>query len=390
MVYFARSRCIASDGGSMRFLSTAALGAVSVLSVLALLSTDVQAQSQPRAAQTAQAAPAQQTAPAATRLPERIQRPMIPIDPVTLRAEGVTIRLWGIRAATSGDTPLELRAMDLLTSLIQEGQVSCKLEGGSIPELVGRCVTQENQDLSLALLNNGYAIVDRRQTYSTPFATGYETAQQQARTAKKGVWALIDRQTVSLPKWLQSDILAPLVIFGGMFLGFLFNAIIMLRFMGRFSQSQSSENLQAERKEALLQSRERQVLVTTLEGELTENKNKIEAFLVIYGDLLKTLNDPVQTPKYQQVGDIVQKHPSYSKTVFEANVSKLSLLDIKLAGHLSKLYSAMPKEQEYINLDQSVPLDTAVKLVEKVLQDAQELLGPIAQVIRELQEAARQ
>jgi len=357
---------------------------------LALLSADVQAQSQPRAAQTAQAAPAQQTAPAATRLPERIQRPMIPIDPVTLRAEGVTIRLWGIRAATSGDTPLELRAMDLLTSLIQEGQVSCKLEGGSIPELVGRCVTQENQDLSLALLNNGYAIVDRRQTYSTPFATGYETAQQQARTAKKGVWALIDRQTVSLPKWLQSDILAPLVIFGGMFLGFLFNAIIMLRFMGRFSQSQSSENLQAERKEALLQSRERQVLVTTLEGELTENKNKIEAFLVIYGDLLKTLNDPLQTPKYQQVGDIVQKHPSYSKTVFEANVSKLSLLDIKLAGHLSKLYSAMPKEQEYINLDQNVPLDTAVKLVEKVLQDAQELLGPIAQVIRELQEAARQ
>ncbi|HRI77652.1 MAG TPA: hypothetical protein PLX33_11795, partial [Alphaproteobacteria bacterium] len=190
--------------------------------------------------------------------------------------------------------------------------------------------------------------------------------------------------------WLQSDVLAPLVIFGGMFLGFLFNALIMLRFMGRFSQSQSSENLQAERKEALLQSRERQVLVTTLEGELTENKNKIEAFLVIYGDLLKTLNDPVQTPKYQQVGDIVQKHPSYSKTVFEANVGKLSLLDIKLAGHLSKLYSAMPKEQEYINLDQNVPLDTAVKLVEKVLQDAEELLGPIAQVVRELQEAARQ
>jgi len=379
-------------GDSMRFLSTAVLGAVSVLAAAALLSADGQAQSQPRAAQTAQASPAAQPQPtlAAPRLPERIQRPMMPIDPVTLRAEGVTIRLWGIRPATSGDTPLELRAMDLLTSLIQEGQVSCKLEGGTIPELVGRCVTQENQDLSLALLNNGYAIVDRRQTYSTPFASGYETAQQQARTAKKGVWALIDRQTVSLPKWLQSDILAPLVIFGGMFLGFLFNALIILRFMSRFSQSQSSENLQAERKEALLQSRERQVLVTTLEGELTENKNKIEAFLVIYGDLLKTLNDPVQTPKYQQVGDIVQKHPSYSKTVFEANVAKLSLLDIKLAGHLSKLYSAMPKEQEYINLDQNVPLDTAVKLVEKVLQDAQELLGPIAQVIRELQEAARQ
>ncbi|HCS23930.1 MAG TPA: hypothetical protein DIW20_09295 [Rhodospirillaceae bacterium] len=379
-------------GDFMRFLATAALVAVSLSAVLFLPLHDVQAQSQQRAApQTAQApVTTQGAAPAASRLPERIQRPMVPIDPVTLRAEGLMIRLWGIRPVTSSETMLELRAMELLTSLIQEGQVSCKLEGGVVPELIGRCVTQENRELALELLNNGYAIVDRRQTYNMPFASGYETAQEQARIAKKGVWALKDQQAPTLPKWLQSDVLAPLVIFGGMFLGFLFNALIMLRFMGRFSQSQSSENLQAERKEALLQSRERQVLVTTLEGELTENKNKIEAFLVIYGDLLKTLNDPVQTPKYQQVGDIVQKHPSYSKTVFEANVGKLSLLDIKLAGHLSKLYSAMPKEQEYINLDQNVPLDTAVKLVEKVLQDAEELLGPIAQVVRELQEAARQ
>ncbi|MFN7114031.1 MAG: thermonuclease family protein [Alphaproteobacteria bacterium] len=362
---------------------------VAVLSLFLLAPNVAQAQAQAqqqRSAQVAQAAPGTTT----SALPERIQRPMRAVDPVTLRAEGLSIRLWGIRPATSGDTPLELRAMELMDTLIQEGQVNCKLEGGVIPELIGRCVVQSNQDLALELLGNGYAIVDRRQTYNTVFATNYEKAQEQARAMKKGVWALIDRQAVTLPKWLQSDILAPLVIFGGMLLGFGFNALLMLRFMGRVSQSQTSENRQSERKEALLQSRERQVLVTTLEGELTENKNKIEAFLVIYGDLLKSLSDPMQPPKYQQVGDIVQKHPSFSKTVFEANVAKLSLLDIKLAGHLSKLYSAMPKEQEYINLDQNVPLDTAVKLVEKVLQDSQDLLDPINQVIRELQEAAKQ
>jgi endonuclease YncB( thermonuclease family) len=357
---------------------------------LSLFAPDVaQAQTQQpqRGVQVAQAAaPGTPT----SALPERIQRPMRAVDPVTLRAEGVSIRLWGIRPATSGDTPLELRAMELMDTLIQEGQVNCKLEGGVIPELIGRCVVQSNQDLALELLGNGFAIVDRRQTYNTVFATNYEKAQEQARAMKKGVWALIDRQAVTLPKWLQSDVLAPLVIFGGMLLGFGFNALLMLRFMSRVSQSQTSENRQSERKEALLQSRERQVLLTTLEGELAENKNKIEAFLVIYGDLLKSLSDPMQPPKYQQVGDIVQKHPSFSKTVFEANVNKLSLLDIKLAGHLSKLYSAMPKEQEYINLDQNVPLDTAIKLVEKVLQDSQDLLAPINQVIRELQEAAKQ
>ncbi len=374
----------------MRFLSVAAIAAVSVIAVVSLLPVPVQAQA--RAQNTA--APAQQqtgeaAAPAARGLPERIQRPMRAVDSITLRAEGFSIRLWGILPAKASDTPLELRAMELMDTLIQEGQVNCKLEGGQIPDLIGRCTVQNGQDLALELLGNGYAIVDRRQTYNTVFATNYEKAQEQARALKKGAWALIDRQEVKLPKWLQSEVLAPLVIFGGMFLGFVLNALLMVRFMGRFVQSQSSENMQVERKEALLQSRERQVMLTTLEGELTENKNKIEAFLVIYGDLLASLNDPAQTPKYQQVGDIVQKHPSYSKTVFEANVGKLSLLDIKLAGHISKLYSSMPKEQEYINLDQNVPLEDAIKLVERVLQDVEQLQGPINQVLQELQEAAR-
>ena len=366
----------------------AAIAAVSVFAVMSLLPLSAQAQSAPGGAAAQQPA----SVPAATAvrgLPERIQRPMRAVDSITLRAEGLSIRLWGILPAKASDTPLELRAMELMDMLIQEGQVNCKLEGGQIPDLVGRCTVQTGQDLALELLGNGYAIVDRRQTYNTVFATNYEKAQEQARALKKGAWALIDRQEVKLPKWLQSEVLAPLVIFGGMFLGFVLNALLMVRFMGRFVQSQSSENMQVERKEALLQSRERQVMLTTLEGELTENKNKIEAFIVIYGDLLTNLNDAGQTPKYQQVGDIVQKHPSYSKTVFEANVGKLSLLDIKLAGHISKLYSAMPKEQEYINLDQNVPLEDAIKLVERVLQEVEQLQDPINQVIHELQEAAR-
>lgn len=324
-----------------------------------------------------------------TALPERIQRPMRAVDPVTLRAEGLSIRLWGIRPATSSDTPLELRAIALMDTLIQEGQVNCKLEGGVIPELVGRCVVQSNQDLALELLGNGYAIVDRRQTYNTVFATNYERAQEQARAMKKGVWALLDRQPVTLPTWLQSDILAPLMIFGGMLLGFAFNALLMMSLINRAAQNQNGGSLEADRKEALLQSRERQILLATLEAELQENKTKIEAFLSIYGDYLKGLTDPVMAPKYQQAGDTIQKHPGFSKTVFEANVSRLSLLDIKLAGHLSKLYSAMPKEQEYITLDTNLPLQTAVSLVEKNLEETADLLDPIDQVIREMQEASK-
>lgn len=365
----------------MRHLFVAAVAALSVFALWAG-SQVVQAQETP-ALQVAQAT----VAAPARGLPERIQRPMRAVDPVTLRAEGLSIRLWGIRVASAADTPLELRAIDMIDAITQDGQVNCKLEGGVIPDLIGRCVVQDGRDLALELLGNGYAIVDRRQTYNTVFASAYEKAQEQARAAKKGVWALMDREENKLPAWLQSNIIAPLVIFGGMLVGFLCNAFMTMRFINNFSQNQSSLIAQAERKEALLQGRERQVLVSTLEAELSENKNKIEAFLVIYGDMLKSLNDPTIPPKYQQVGDIVQKHPSYSKTVFEANINKLTLLDIKLAGQLSKLYAAMPKEQEYINLDQNVPLDTAVKLVEKVLQDVEQMVDPLNQVIRDLQEA---
>lgn len=376
----------------MRLRGLAALVALLVTAFFVVpVSAQQRAQTGAQQAQQQQAQTQQRRA--ASPLPDRIIRPMRAVDPITLRAEGVSIRLWGIKPARSGDSPLELRALDLMDGLIQEQQVNCKIEGGAIPELIGRCTVQNSQDLALELLNNGFVVVDRHQTYNTVFATNYSKAEEAARNAGNGVWAFVkqaEEGTGTIPKWMQSEVLLPLVLFGGPLLGLLIVAFVLWRFMDGISNAQTSESRQTEHKEALLQMRERQVLISTLEGELTENKNKIEAFMVIYNDMLRSLQSGTETPKYQQVGDIVQKHPSFSKTVFEANVPKLNLLEMKLAGHISKLYSALPKEQEYINLDQNVPLETAIKLVEKVLKDAENLLAPINQVVDELQAAAQQ
>jgi endonuclease YncB( thermonuclease family) len=330
--------------------------------------------------------------PSASRLPERIIRPMRAVDPMTLRAEGSVIRLWGIKPAQTAETPLELKALDLMDKLIQEQQVNCKIEGGTRLDLVARCTTAANQDLALELLRNGYVVVDRRQTYNSVFASNYEKEQEAARVAQRGVWALVkedqnEKGATGMPKWLEPHIsyLLPLALIFGPFGGLAVVAVIMWYWLKRMAQAQEQEAEQSNRKEAMLINRERQVLISTLEGELTENKNKIEAFLVIYGDMLRGLQDSNEVPKYQQGGDIVQKHPTFGRAVFEANVSKLSLLDIKLAGQISKLYAAMPKEQEYINLEPTVPLETAVKLVEKVLKEAEQLLEPINGVVLGLQ-----
>ena len=331
-----------------------------------------------------------------TKLPERINGPMRAVDSMTLRAEGRTVRLWGIKPAQSAETPIEIKALDLMDKLINEQQVNCRVMGGSIVEMIARCTTGQNQDLGLELLSNGFVVVDRRQTYNTVFATAYEKEQETARIGGKGIWALVKEDLnktneYGIPKWLQPymSVLLPISLIFGPFGGLLIVGFIMWYWLKRMASAQEREAEQSSRKEATLLNRERHVLISTFEGELTENKNKIEAFLVIYGDMLRGLQDTEEVPKYQQGGDIVQKHPTFGRAVFEANVSKLSLLDIKLAGQISKLYAAMPKEQEYINLEPTVPLETAVKLVEKVLKDAEDLLEPINHVILGLQGAGQ-
>jgi len=327
-------------------------------------------------------------------LPDRIVRPMRAIDPMTLKAEGANIRLWGIKPARTSETPLELKALDLMDALIHEQQVNCKIVGGAFPDLVGRCATQNNEDLALALLENGFVVVDRQQTYNSVFATGYEKAQEAARLKTRGVWRYVnDTETdaSATPKWLKPylDWLLPLSLIVGPFGGLLIVALMMRAGLKRLADRQAEEAEQAGRKETAMQTRERQVLASTLEGELLENKNKVEAFVTIYGDLLHTLKTPVETPKYQQGGDIVQKSPVFSKTVFEANVNRLSLLDIKVAGLISKLYTSLPSTPEYITIEPHVPLETAQKLVEKIVHEAEAMIAPLDEAAHALQAAGQ-
>ena len=127
-----------------------------------------------------------------TGLPERITRPMQAVDPVTLRAEGVSIHLWGIKPAETSETPLALKALDLMDGLTNGQMITCKIVSGAVPELTAQCQNQSNQDLALSLLENGYVVVDRRQTYNTVLATGYATAQEAARLKGRGVWKFVN------------------------------------------------------------------------------------------------------------------------------------------------------------------------------------------------------
>lgn len=305
---------------------------------------------------------------------EKFTRTVTVLDPITLDAEGLRITLWGLKAIGGGVS--DLKAVDFMERRIGGSPVSCKVVGGASPNVVARCSFSSGEDIGLELLSRGLALVDKRQdTRSVP---AYADAQKSARRNVEGIWQRVASEEQGMPVWLQVLLGASPVI------GLLLVAFVMHHRLRRLENAQREEKEQASHKETQLQARERHVLASTLEGELTENKNRIEVFLTIYGEMLENLKS--KQPKYQLSGDIVQKHPSLSKTVFEASVGKLSLLDMKLAAQLSKLYAALPKEHEYVNIEPGVPVDSAIALVEKVIHDAKALEPPIAAVIAALDE----
>lgn len=311
--------------------------------------------------------------------PSRFSRVVTAIDSVTLQADSFRITLWGVKPVS--ETTVQLDALDFLDRMIGPDAVNCKAVAGTQQDIVARCTTHAGEDIGLELLNRGYVVTDRRQGVAS--VPAYIEAQRAARQAGKGIWkqtAILEKPpsgTLSIVQWLLG--ILPVV-------GLVMIAFVMHYRMRSLEALQQEGQENANRKETQLLSRERHVLAATLEGELADNKNRIEAFITIYGSMLQSLKSPGETPKYQQAGDIIQKHPDLSKVVFEANVSKFSLLDMKLAAQLSKLYSSLPKEQEYINIQPSEPIASVIAVVEKVLHEAEGMMPPITTAIAALDE----
>lgn len=317
------------------------------------------------------------SAPAAESEAGKFTRTVTAMDPVTLNGEGnIRITLWGIKSA--GSAAADLNALDMMDRMIGGSPVTCRAVSGTSTDIIARCSVHSGEDLGLELLSHGFVVVDRHQDITA--LPAYLDAQKSARRSGAGIWRQVTGGDDGVPAWLQLLLGASPVV------GLLAVAFMIHYRLKRLETLQVEEQEQAQRKETHLLARERHVLVSTLEGELTENKNRIEAFLTIYGAMLEDLQSKTEKPKYQQSGDIVQKHPSLSKTVFEASVGKLSLLDMKLAAQISKLYAALPKEQEYVNIEPGVPIESATALVEKVMREAQELVPPITAVIVALEE----
>lgn len=316
--------------------------------------------------------------------PKRIVRPAVVIDPVTLRAEGATLHLWGVQVARTIESPLELKAVDALERLIGRENVDCKIMIWSLTDPYVRCTARTNEDIGLFLLQSGYAVVNRAQTYNTVFASAYLEAQDSARLARRGIWKIVaaSDQEGFIPAWLE-PYMSMFVLIGMIFgplLGLLVSGFWMRSSLARILDHQVEEFEAGRKKERALLVRERLVLTSLLEGELQENLSRIDAFLVVYRDMLRDLKNPEEVPQYQQTGELIHRHPALSRAIFETNMNKLSLLDLKIAGEISRLYAGVHSDPEYVTLEPSTPLSEATAYIAAAIAEAEELQKKITHV----------
>lgn len=313
--------------------------------------------------------------------------PAFALGSVLLGTDNMTISLWGVEPAYPGDSADAMRARAHLDDLIGSRPVRCLAMRGapSSGNVQARCLNGQDLDLGLMMVTAGHAAVDRRGVAGSDLATAYVAAEQKARVQGAGVWggdAPADTTeedmralTGGVPIWAIAGALLIVPL-----LGFLTIAIIMQMGFRQLITLQKYQIAGTQKRERQLKEREKYVIASALEGELMTNRAKLDAFLVIYEELLKSLRDPAKTPKYQRAGDIIHEKPALVRTVYDSHIDKMELLGPQLASELSNLYNMIVPNPDYRTLEPEVPIEKAREQVDRIVRNAERLIEPMDKV----------
>lgn len=301
----------------------------------------------------------------------------LPLGGDIIKTSRFNINLWGIRVP--GDEDHQLKARERLDRAINNKPLKCRIFGwqGNMP--FTQCTNTSEQDLAILLLSEGYAYTDREALIQHPnIKTAYDDAEQRAVVLEKGIWINKDKSAntfldfESLRPDLRQNLFMILAILSvGPLVGLVLVALVMFSGFGRLVNLQKRQIARANKDSKEMREREKSVLASSLEGEITANRSKVEAFVSIYKEMLKELRNPNKTPKYRQTGDIIHEKPSLSRMVYDANLDKIDLLGPSVASLLSQLYSEIETNPKYQTLDPEVPLQEAEERIGSIVSTAQ-------------------
>ncbi|MGQ0526815.1 MAG: thermonuclease family protein [Alphaproteobacteria bacterium] len=292
-------------------------------------------------------------------------------DAATLLSNDTVIRLWGAEAVAGAPVFFQLKARTALDNALAGRKVECEIKARNDRELEAQCVNAGDIDLSLFMIQEGYATVERTAIYGTVFENAYIQAETQAQNKGIGVWGLDSKSDTS------SGDGSVLLIFGFiLFLciigAFTFLSIVIMRGFQKIIDAQT-DNVDMMNKERKLRDKERRIVAIMLDSEIKSSRSKIEAYLVVYEETLRGLKDTAKPPKYKRAGDILQKQPALDRAVFDRNTDKIDILGDRLSSELIHFYARIKTSPEYANIVPETPLDEVIEMVEKALDSARRL-----------------
>lgn len=293
------------------------------------------------------------------------------LDTNLLLAGEQKFALWGLNDSMPLPPRLKARAWNALEDLTAQGPLTCEILGrdGALAE--AQCTNTQNIDIGLRIIQEGFASVDREDVIGSALEDPYIEAEKNARQRELGMWSY-GEDAQSSEAGGHTTFVAVLMFFVFLLVAFgILSALIMKGFQ-RVIDAQA-ENVDIMNRERRIRDKERMIIAMLLDSELKANKSKIEAYLVVYEEMLRSMKAPDREAKYKSAGDIVQKQPILDRVVFDRNTDKLDVLGRKLASSLVHFYARIKTEPEYINLEPDLPEKDAIAIVEKALDNARNL-----------------
>ncbi len=311
--------------------------------------------------------------------PEQFAAAATAVDAQTLLTERFTVHLFGIEAVESAQFPVKIQARTLLDDRIGGGAVRCRVLGWEEDDPVAQCTAPTEEDLAIVMLREGFAVADRAMLRGSVYENPYFAAETEARKESRGIWLSADKESGRREETLAYALAAVCLI--APLAGFALVSVVAARGFARIGSLLERQFRILMARENELREREKFVVASMFEAELSANRTKLEAFLVVYDEILKGLKDSAREHRFRQSGEMIHEQPALARAAFDANKDKMELLGAQLAGEMVSLYAAINPDPEYVSLEPGMPMDQAIRKVEKVIEDAQGLMAPVERIL---------
>lgn len=315
--------------------------------------------------------------------------PVFAVAPDRIVYDGRSYALWGA-FLPAFDRSLYKSALDTLQSSIERNTLTCLLYATKPQDSAqpAQCFNESDQDIGLHMIKRGFLAAQREALQGTPYEESYLRAEREARTANLGIWNTQDpylEHFQDLKNTLTLQTVMIVVVFlllgGALFVTFM---ISLKRF--RLISDELTHSTQLLNRDIRLRKRETDLITVMLLAELKTNQSKVDAFLVIYRDLLRTLQDPYADHKYLRTGEVVRTAPALDRYIYDANVGKLDGLEPDLVDTLITFYGQIDPNPPYSNLEPHMDIKDAIEIVGAVVNTAESLKSNVDKLVHQLEE----